>query len=407
MPDSDASNEVTNALELSDEEFAKLDFDSLPQDTDETKKEEDDTDDKETEVLVASDDGDKDDKETSETTTEEEENEQDGDKEESDETVDSKEEKEEESTEVDDDKEETTSTDTTDESEETDKEKESETDKTESEINYEEAYKKLLSPFKANGRDIQVTSVDDAITLMQMGANYNKKMAGLKPNLKLLKMLENNNLLTEDKLAYLIDLDKKDPDAISKLVKESGVDPLDIDVKKPTEYKPNTYTVDDQSVELDSILADIKDTESYETTLDIVGNRWDIASKAILRANPSIIKIINGHVESGHYQQIKQKVDTERMFGRLEGLSDLEAYKQVGDAINANGGFSKPDESTSSILDKPVAKAKTKAVDTKLKSRKKAASSTNKNTSTPKEEFNPLSMSDEDFEKVVASNKYT
>ena len=59
------------------------------------------------------------------------------------------------------------------------------------ELDYKAEYEKLLKPFKANGRDIQVGSVDDAIALMQMGANYNKKMAALKPNMKLLKMLEN------------------------------------------------------------------------------------------------------------------------------------------------------------------------------------------------------------------------
>ena len=87
---------------------------------------------------------------------------------------------------------------------------------------------------------------------MQMGANYNKKMAALKPNLKLLKLLENNGLLSEEKLSFLIDLDKKNPDAITKLVKDSGLDPLEMDVSK-SDYKPNTYTVHDREVELDSV----------------------------------------------------------------------------------------------------------------------------------------------------------
>ena len=91
------------------------------------------------------------------------------------------------------------------------------------------------------------------------------------------------------------------------------------------------------------------------------------------------------------------------MFGRLVGLSDLEAYKQVGDAINAEGGFNNPD-TTQSTLEKTPVKAKTKTVDPKLKSRKKAASSTNKKaTSAKKENYNPLSMSDEEFEKMAAS----
>ena len=42
----------------------------------------------------------------------------------------------------------------------------------------EDQLKALFSPFKANGREMQVSSVEDIRTLMQMGANYNKKMEG-------------------------------------------------------------------------------------------------------------------------------------------------------------------------------------------------------------------------------------
>lgn len=80
---------------------------------------------------------------------------------------------------------------------------------TEQSVNYEQEYKRILAPFKANGKEVEVKSVDDAITLMQMGANYQKKMAALKPNLKILKILENNGLLDEGKLSFLIDLDKR------------------------------------------------------------------------------------------------------------------------------------------------------------------------------------------------------
>ena len=64
----------------------------------------------------------------------------------------------------------------------------------ESAVDYKTEYERLLAPFKANGRDISVKGVDDAITLMQMGANYNKKMAALKPNLKLLNFIRTKKI---------------------------------------------------------------------------------------------------------------------------------------------------------------------------------------------------------------------
>ena len=146
-------------------------------------------------------------------------------------------------------------------------------------INYEAEYKRLLKPFKANGRDVTVDTVDDAISLMQMGANYNKKMAGLKPSLKILKMLENNGLLSEEKLGFLIDLDKKNPEAINKLVKDSGLDPMDLDAEKAGEYAPKIHSVDERELELDSVLDDIQDTPTYNRTLDVISKKWDSASK--------------------------------------------------------------------------------------------------------------------------------
>lgn len=56
---------------------------------------------------------------------------------------------------------------------------------------------------------MQVNSVDEAIQLMQMGANYTRKMQELQPHRKTLLMLENNGLLDEGKLSFLIDSDEE------------------------------------------------------------------------------------------------------------------------------------------------------------------------------------------------------
>ena len=269
-------------------------------------------------------------------------------------------------------------------------------------INFEDEYNRLLAPFKANGRQMQVNSVDDALTLMQMGANYNKKMAGLKPSLKIVKMLENNKLLDEEKLAYLIDLDKKDPAAMAKFIKESGVDLHEFDEEANIEYKPNAYTVNDKEVELDSVLPDIKDTPQFQDTIDIISNKWDDSSKEVLLETPTLIRAINDQVASGIYEQITGVIESERMLGRLTEVSDLEAYKIVGDAIQSQGGFA-----TQQVAPQEQAEMQPtipKAEDPKLKSRKKAASATKSAPNNSKQpEFNPLALSDEEFDKIVGS----
>ncbi len=275
-------------------------------------------------------------------------------------------------------------------------------------IDYEAEYKRLLAPFKANGREIAINSVDDAISLMQMGANYNKKMAALKPNLKLMKMLEHNGLLNDEKISFLIDLSKKNPDAINKLVKDSGIDPMDLDAEKAGAYKQSTYTVDDREIELDTVLDEIQETPSYTRTLEIVSTKWDGASKQIVAQQPQLLKVINDHVQNGIYDLISKEIESERVFGRLNGLSDLEAYRQVGDMIQARGGFnhlfqgSSQNQGQSSARPAVVAPKPSKADEDKLKDKRRAASSTKPaaSSSLPKD-FNPLALSDEEFSKLV------
>ena len=90
------------------------------------------------------------------------------------------------------------------------------------------------------------------------------------------------------------------------------------------------------------------------------------------------------------------------MFGRLEGMSDLEAYRAVGDAINAKGGFDhlfQKEQPTPKAVERPAAK---KPNEQQLKGKKRAASSTRQAPqSTTEPEYNPLALSDEEFERLV------
>ena len=282
----------------------------------------------------------------------------------------------------------------------------------ESAIDYKKEYEKLLAPFVANGKEIKVNNVADAVSLMQMGANYNKKMAALKPNLKLLKLLESNGLLSEERVGFLIDLEKKNPDAINKLIKESGIDPMDLDAEKADDYKPTIRNVDDKELELDAVLEEIQDTPSYSKTIQVVGKEWDAASKQTVANSPSILKIINSHMQSGVYDVIQEEMERERMFGRLQGLSDIEAYRQVGDAIQARNGFAHLNvnangQGQQTSTNPRVVQPKPKnGNEEKLKEKRRAASTAKPTGSNPKVagDFNPLALSDEEFSKLVKSN---
>ena len=182
---------------------------------------------------------------------------------------------------------------------------------------------------------------------------------------------------------------------------------MDLDAEKASAYRQTTYTVDDREIELDTVLEDIQSTPTYNRTLDIVGNKWDAASKQVVAGSPQLLRVINDHIASGVYDAISKEVDSERMFGRLAGLSDIEAYRRIGDALHARGAFNHLVQGSSPSQGQPapntVIQPKQKPVDDdKRKDKKRAASSTKPvvSNSMP-DDFNPLALSDDEFNKLV------
>lgn len=252
----------------------------------------------------------------------------------------------------------------------------------------------LFTPFTANGKEIKVDNIEDAKRLMQMGAGYNKKMANLKPHLKLIKMLGNNDLLDENKLAHLIDISKKNPDAIGKLLAESDIDPLNLNAGNT--YTPNTYTVTDTEMDLDNVLGELKDSPHYSETLDVIVNKWDATSKELLINSPENISLIHDQISNGIYKQVMAVVDRERALGKLTGLSDLAAYDRVGNMMHEKGMFAHQTVTHSAAANTPKQPS---ADELKLKSRKLAASPTKTSPNVGKDigNFNPLTATDEEI----------
>lgn len=271
---------------------------------------------------------------------------------------------------------------------------------------------KLLSPFKANGREISVKNVDEAITLMQMGANYNKKMAALKPAMKVAKMLENNKLLDENTVSYLIDLQKGKPEAIEKLLKDSKFDVDNFDGEKDSQYTTtNEHSVTDEEMALDDVLSEIRTTDTYEATMKLIGSEWDKSSKSKLVANPVLISKINEHQGNGLFAKIDTEVQRQKALGQLTGLSDLDSYFHVGQQMMAQGLLGDTPTTTSVRASDPIEAETARLAEQKKEQERKAAKKAAKSTkATPRKveepKLNPFEMSDEEFAKIANHNFY-
>lgn len=264
---------------------------------------------------------------------------------------------------------------------------------------------KVLAPLKAAKRTIQVDNVEQARQLMQMGVDYSTKMRDLKPYQRMMKTLERAGLLEEDKLNHLIDLHQGKTEAIQKLLADSDIDPLELDVGDSGGYKPNDHMVGQAELEVDNVLDSLRDSPKFDATIQAVTD-MDTVSKRTLMDNPHVIGFINEHMEAGIYEQIMDRLEREKLFGKHRGLSDLEAYRAVGNAMQEEGVFGAPNQpapSSTSTTDQGHSQDSQGLAQSELKDRKRAASPP-KGTAgkAPKKQDNFLSneLSDEEFEKL-------
>lgn len=202
-------------------------------------------------------------------------------------------------------------------------------------VDYEEFFKTITKPFKANGKDFQVLDPNDAISLMQKGTDYVKKMTEIKPLRRIGKLLEENKL-SEDDLAYLIDLKNKKPEAIAKLLKDSEVDLYGFDVEQGKDYAPVAPVVNEVDDALQSTLDDLQaNSASFSQTIAVVGQQWDVASRETVAQHPQLLRVLDAQVANGTFAKIDSVMQYERALGRLDGMTDIQAYAEIERRLQA------------------------------------------------------------------------
>lgn len=297
----------------------------------------------------------------------------------------------------------TKATDTDDETVQTESDSDTNTDdKPAEQTDYQAFYEKLTKPFKANGREIQVQNADDMIALMQQGANYSKKMVQLKPNLALMRTLEQHGLNDADKITYLIDLYNKQPEAIAKLVKEADIDLYSFDTDQAEQYTPKTVVNEPSALE-DTITELYGNHETFKDVVTDITTLWDKESKAIVSDNPEILRVMAKQADEGIYQQIMSAIDYEKMLGRLSGIPFLHAYEQVEARIlQANQPVAKQEQGFTA----PRPQANQEQVNSQNQAQKQRASVPKSSTSQSNAGFDPLKLSDEEFLKFYNQQKF-
>ena len=262
------------------------------------------------------------------------------------------------------------------------------------EVDYKGFYETVMKPIKANGKEFTPRNPQEAIQLMQMGANYTQKMQSIAPYRKKIQMLQNAGLLEDEKLNYLIDLSHGNKEAIVKLLKDSKLDPLDLNINEEPKYVPGNHTVSDAEVMVQTIVDDLKSTPEGMDTLRLVQG-WDQASLNEVWKEPSILATLNEQRQNGVYDLITKEMEHQRMLGRIpEGTSFLEAYKAVGDYCLRMKQAQMQQQAVQNLPRGPIQKV----ASTNTQQVRKAAPS-GRSKKAAQQFIDPFSLSDEEFEK--------
>jgi hypothetical protein len=214
-------------------------------------------------------------------------------------------------------------------------------------------------------------------------------------------MLQNNNLLDHDKLSFLIDLEKGDPEAVKKFVKDRGIDPMDIDTSTDPAYLGGNHRVSDEEAVFRSTLEDLRSTPEGVETLTEVNNRWDNTSKELLWKNPEVLNAIQEQRTSGVYDAIVAEMERQQTVGKLPAtIPFLEAYKIVGDQlVEAYSGQTQNTVSAPTTPAPTVLATRVAAPKSPISNNDRASAAAPTRGTAPRAQVfeNPLAMSDDEF----------
>lgn len=268
-------------------------------------------------------------------------------------------------------------------------------------------YEKISTPFKADGKEIKIRTPEEAVRLMQMGANYSRRMQEIKPLKAMDQLLKQHGLNDPEKLNFLIDIHKGKVDAIQKLLKDHKIDPIDIDTDKVTNYRTPDYSIDQKDLDFKEAIEETINSEGGKDLIEDINKEWDSSSKSALREQPEIFKNLLAQKTDGVYEKIKEELEHQRTLGYLINVPFLQAYHQVGIAMEKAGVFKKPTDQLNKVdntltpIDTGIRKAPTTST-VEQPTPKVSSPKIAPNPTKDRQEIDYFSMSDADFLKLSA-----
>ena len=289
----------------------------------------------------------------------------------------------------------------------------------------EEAYKFIMEPFKASGREFQLKDFHDARTLMQQGIDYTRKQQKLKPRLIEMRTLENNGMLGEN-LNYAIDLFQGKPEAIKKLIQDKKIDVNSL-VSKATDewgnpvenqennntYVPTNHRMSEQQYDARETIERLSQSPQYSKMVNYI-NSLDQNSILKFYEKPAELEGLMKMMEDGFHDKVIDALTYARSVddASIRGLDDHDAYEKIGMAL-LNQNKPQPTQTNQQYIQQPQVQQQYvppyqpnnqsqqyNYQQQVVQQRKQSVSPIRNNGNAYKPKYDPLNCSDADFAKI-------
>jgi len=316
-------------------------------------------------------------------------------------------------------------------------------------INYQEEYQKLLSDtekykdfynkvtgeFVANGKVMKgFTEPEKIIQAQQMAAGFSEKMRAFKQYRPFIEPLKKKGILDNpDKFNLMVDAIDGNQEAIKALLKETNIDPLELNIDE-VDYKPKDNLASPIALAYDDLIDTASQFGIDSKVNDVIVKEWDDDSVAELLSDPKNSSDLIAHMNNGVYDMVQERIAKKKMTditGSFGSMRDIDQYRAAvaeleqeyiqQQELQKQQATYQQQEPVSQFSEEAIQAeiAKIKAEKEQAKKREQAnnkantarkrAASVSKKKSTikqTKKEFDPMDLSDDEFEKYLLSLQY-
>ena len=211
-------------------------------------------------------------------------------------------------------------------------ESEDESENTDSEPNYKEFYEKVaLAKFTANGKEVEgFKDPADLIRAQQMLHGYSDKMKVFKEYRPFIKALEERKLTTDaEKFNLAMNLLDGDPEAIKKVLKEKGIDPLELDLED-IKYTAKNVLPSKAQMLIEETYEQAENLGIGDKFSRVVNKDWDVNSLQELVNNGAVRNDLLQHLNDGTYEIVNNEIKRMELLdsnGALDGMSSIDKYR--------------------------------------------------------------------------------